>query len=68
MDDFIPKSPTLNNYFYEENTELSNTILHETQQQHSVITELLFSKRQKKTSPTPSLTLRANKGLLHYYR
>ena len=68
MDDFIPKSPTLYNYFYAEQTETSDKLLYETQQQDPVLRQLLLWKQYKNFLPTPSLTIRANKGLLHYYR
>ena len=54
MDDFIPKSSTIYNYFYEENTEINETLLHETQQQHPVIRQLLLCK-QYKNLPHPIL-------------
>ena len=66
MDGFVPKSQTLYNYFY-ENTEFKETFLYEMQQQDPIIRQLLFWKRYK-NSPNPSLTIRANKGLLQYYR
>ena len=31
MDDFIPKSPTIYNYFYEEETEIDDKLLYNTQ-------------------------------------
>ena len=62
MDDIIPKSSTPYNYFYEEQTEINDTLLYETQQQDPVVRPFLLWKYYKKT---PSLTIRANKGLLH---
>ena len=67
MDDFIRKSSTLYNYFYEEQTKIIDILLYELQQQDPVIRQLLLWKRNK-NPPTPSLTIRANKGLLHYCR
>ena len=46
MDDFIPKSPTLYNYFYEEQTEMNDTLLYETQQD-PVFRQLLLWKHYK---------------------
>ena len=40
---------------------------YETQQQDPVIKQLILWKRNKNFPSTPSLTIRANKGLLHYY-
>ena len=68
MDDFIPQLPAIYKYFFEEQTEIDDTILYKTQQQDPVLRQLLFWKQYKNFSPTPSLTIRANKGLLHYYR
>ena len=65
MDNFIPKSPTIHNYFYEEQTEIDDTLLYKPQQQDPVLRQLLFLKQYKNFPPTPSLTIRANKGLLH---
>ena len=67
MDDFIPKSPTLQYYFYEEQSEINDKLLYQTQQQDPVLKQLLLWKHNK-NFPTPSLTIRANKVLLHYYR
>ena len=47
MDDFIPKSLKLYNYFYSEQTELIDTLLYEAQQQDPVIRQLLPWKRFK---------------------
>ena len=47
MDDSIPKFPTLYNYFYEEKTEISDTLLYETQQQEPVLRQLLLWKHYK---------------------
>ena len=44
MDDFIPYSPTLYNYFYEEQTEINDTLLYETQQQDPVLRQPLLWK------------------------
>ena len=52
MDDFIPKSPNLYNYFYEEQTETNDTLLYETQQQDPVSRQLLLWK-QYKNFPQP---------------
>ena len=68
MDDFIPKSPTIFNYFYEEQTEVNDTLLYKTKQQDPVLRPLLLWKQYKNFPPTPSLTIQANRGLLHYYR
>ena len=68
MDDFIPKSPTLYDYFYKEQTEINNTLLYQTQLQDPVLRQNFLWKNYKNLPPTPSLTVRANKGLLHYYR
>ena len=64
MNDFIPKSPILYNYFYEEQTEINDMRLYETQQRPSSQTILTLETLQK-NFPTPSLTIRANKILLH---
>ena len=42
MDDFIPKSPEISNHFYNEQTELNETLLYETQQQDPVPRQLLL--------------------------
>ena len=68
MDDFIQKSPIIYNYFYEEQTEVNDTHLYKTQQQDTVLKQLLLWKQFKNFPPTLSLTIRANKRLLHYYR
>ena len=68
MGDFIPKSPAIYNYFYEEQTEIDDTLLYKTQQQDPVLRHLLFWKQYKNFPRTRSLTIRANKGLIHYYR
>ena len=44
MDDFIPKSPTIYNYFYEEQIEIDDKLLYDTQQQDPVIRQLLLWK------------------------
>ena len=41
MDDFIPKSLSLYNYFYGEQIEINDTLLYETQQQDPVLKQLL---------------------------
>ena len=41
-DDFIPKSPTPYNFFYEEQTEIIDMPLYETQQPDSVLRQLLL--------------------------
>ena len=66
MVNFIPKSPTLHNYFYEKQTEVNDTLLYKTQQQHPASRQLFLWKQYKNFPPTPSLTLRPNQGLLHY--
>ena len=68
MDDFIPESPKLYNYFYEDQTDIKDTLLYETQQQVPVLRQLLHWKQYKNFPPIPSLTIRANNGLLQYYR
>ena len=68
MDILLPKSPTIYNYFYNEQTELIDTLLYEAQQQDPVIRQLFLLKCYKNYPSTPSLTIRASKGLLHYYR
>ena len=68
MDDFIPKSPTIYKCFYQEQTEIDDKLLYNTQQQDPVLRQLLFWKKYKNFPPTPSLTIRANKGMLHCYR
>ena len=67
MADFIPKFPKLYNYFYSEQTELNDTLLYEAQQQDPVIRQLLPWKRHINYPSIPSITIPANKGLLHYY-
>ena len=42
MADFKPKSPTIYNYFYEEQTETDDKILYDTQQQDTVLKQFLF--------------------------
>ena len=59
MDEFIPKSPTLYNYFYEEQTEINDTLLYQTQQQDPVLRQHLHWKHYKNLPPTSSLTIRA---------
>ena len=68
MDDFLSKSPELYNYFYNEQTEFNDTLLYEAQQKDPVIRQFLFWKWYKNHPFIPLLTIRANKGLLHYYR
>ena len=51
MDDIIPKSPDLYNYFYSEQTDLNDTLLFEAQQQDPVLRQLLLWKRYKNTIP-----------------
>ena len=62
MDYFIPKCPNFYNYFYEEQTEINDTLLNQTQQQDPVLRQLLLWKYYKNFPPTTSLTIRANKG------
>ena len=47
MDDFLPKSPIIYNYFYEAQTEIDDKLLYDTQQQDPVIRQLLFWKKYK---------------------
>ena len=47
MEDFIPKSPILYNYSYEEQTEINDMLLYETRQQDPVLRQLLLWKRYK---------------------
>ena len=68
LDDFIPSSPKIYIYFYHQNTILDNTLLYQAQQQDPVIRQLILWKTYKNHPPLPSLPIRANKGLLHYYR
>ena len=68
MDDFKPKYPRIYNFFYKEKTEIIDVLLYEAQQQDPVIRQLILWKKYKNLPYTPSLTIRANKGLLHYYR
>ena len=42
MDDFITKSPTIYNYFHNEQTELNDTLLYEAQQEDPSIRQLLL--------------------------
>ena len=49
MNDFIPKSPELYNFFYSGQTELNDTLLYEAQKQNPVIRQLLLWKRYKKS-------------------
>ena len=51
MDDFIPKSPTLYNYFHKENTKLNDTFRREMQQQDPVFRQFLIWKRHKNFPP-----------------
>ena len=68
LDDLIPKSQELYNYFCTEKTEINVTLIYEAQRQDPVIRQLLIWKKYKNHSSIPSLTIRANKGLIHYYR
>ena len=68
MDDFKPKSAEIYNFFYPATTEINETLLYEAQKQDPVIRQLLFWKRYENFSHIPSLTIHANKGLLHNYR
>ena len=68
LDNFMPKSPEINIYFYNEQKETSDTLLYEAQQHYPVIRQLLLWKKYKNQPPVPSLTIRANKSFLHYYR
>ena len=49
MDDFIPKSPVIYNYFYNEQTELDDTLLYEAQLQDPVLRHLYFRNAAKTT-------------------
>ena len=53
MDDFISKSPTLYNYFYEEQIEINDTLLYETQQQDAVLLETFTLETLQKFLPSP---------------
>ena len=53
LDDFIPKSPEIYNYFYTEQTEKNDALLYEAQQQDPVIRQLLTWKKYKNHPPTP---------------
>ena len=69
MDDFIPKSANVYDYFYNKQTEITDIFSQETQQQDSVPRQIFHLKKQyKDCTTTPPLTSRVNKGLLHYYR
>ena len=45
MDDFIPKSQILYNYINEEQTEINDMLLYETQQQDPVLRQLQLCNR-----------------------
>ena len=47
LDDFIPKSPEVCDYIYNEQTERNDTPLYEAQQQDPVIRQLLLWKKYK---------------------
>ena len=68
MDDFVPQSPQIYIFFYTSTTKITDTLLFEAQQQDPVIRQLLLWKKYKNLPNTPTLTIRANKVLLHYYR
>ena len=68
MDDFIPTFPAIYNFFYHEHTEDNETLLYEAKEQDTVIRQLLLCKRYKNFPNNPSLIIRANKGLLRYYK
>ena len=51
MNDFIPKSPVIYNYFYKEHTEIDDELLYNTQQQDPVLKQLLFWKKYKIPPP-----------------
>ena len=68
MDDFIPKSANVYDYLYNEQTENTDILSQETQQQGSVPRQILHWKQYKDCPTTPSLTIRVNQGLLNYYR
>ena len=67
LDDFIPISPEIYNYFYNDQTEITYTPIHEAQEKDPVIRQLLLWKNIKIPS-IPSLTIQINKGLLLYYQ
>ena len=67
LDDHILKSTEIYNYFYTEQTQINDTLLCNAQQD-LVIRQLLIWKHYKNHPPIPSLTIEANKGLLHYYQ
>ena len=66
MDDFIPQSPRIYNFFHTENTEITDALLYEAQQQDQVIRQLPLWKKYKNRPNNPSFKIPANKGLLHY--
>ena len=51
MEDFIPMSPTFFNYFYEEQTEVNDTLLYKTQQQDPVLGQFFLWKHYKPPQP-----------------
>ena len=51
MDDFVPKTPTLCNSCYYEQTELNDTLLYEAQQQDPVTLQLFLSNVIRITLP-----------------
>ena len=67
MNDFIPNSTEIYNCFYDEKTEINDTFRLETQQQTPVLRQFILWKQCINCLFTPFLTIRANRGLLHYY-
>ena len=53
LDDFVPKSPEIYIYFQNEQTELSDILLYEAQQQDPVFRQLLLWKKYKNQPPSP---------------
>ena len=47
IDDFIPESPETRNYFYNEQTEISDRFLQETEQQNPVFRQFILCKKYK---------------------
>ena len=68
MEDFLPKSPETYNIFLTEKTELTESFLRETRPQDQVLRQFILLKRCKSRPFTTSLTISANRKLLHCYR
>ena len=62
MDDFIPKSPEIFSYFFDKQTEVTDTFLQETQQKYSVLRQLLFCKKKQKPLLSPFVNSPSNQG------